>query len=196
MTVEEVLGEILRDRLFFDDSGGGVTVSGGEPLAQPEFVMELLTACRAESVHTALDTCGFAAPEMLMAVAPLVDLFLYDVKALDDRCHVGQTGVSNEIILSNLKTLGGTHDNIWIRVPLIPGFNDGPEMLQATARFVASLSGVRQVNVLPYHAMGSHKLPPGGTTHSPSGVPAVSSEQLDSAAALFRSAGLATFIGG
>jgi pyruvate formate lyase activating enzyme len=143
MSPDEVLAEVLRDRVFYDDSGGGVTISGGEPLAQPDFLMELLTAFRGASVHTALDTCGYADEEQLLAVTPLVDLFLYDVKSTDNVRHYEQTGVSNEIIFSNLEALGRVHDHIWVRVPLIPGFNDEPEMLADMARFVATIPAVR-----------------------------------------------------
>ncbi|MFV1968520.1 MAG: glycyl-radical enzyme activating protein [Pirellulaceae bacterium] len=196
MSPDEVLAEVLRDRLFYDDSGGGVTLSGGEPLAQPEFSMELLAACRDESIHTALDTCGYADVDTLLAMAPLVDLFLYDVKTIDDRRHCGQTGVSNETILSNLEALGRIHENIWVRVPLIPGFNDSPKMLAAIARFVASIAAVRQVNILPYHEMGTHKAAPGSEMNQHPDVMDSSSEELDLAAATFRAAGLSTSMGG
>ena len=106
MSVAEVLTEVLKDRIFYDDSGGGVTVSGGEPLAQLPFLQSLLEACRAEAIHTAVDTCGFAPQEDLLSIAPLTDLFLYDLKMMEDDGHRRLTGVSNTAILDNLKKLG------------------------------------------------------------------------------------------
>jgi pyruvate formate lyase activating enzyme len=124
---------------------------------QPRFLRSLLEACRAEGIHTAVDTSGYVAKEDLLSAAALVDLFLYDLKIMDDRRHRQWTGVSNAAILENLPALGNIHRNIWIRMPLIPGFNDGPEQVEAVARFAASVPGVRQVNLLPYHATAAHK---------------------------------------
>jgi len=158
MTTDEVLAEVLKDRLFYDDSGGGVTFSGGEPLMQPEFLLELLRACRAHGIHTAVDTSGYAPQEQLRAAAGLTDLFLYDLKTMDDARHLECTGVSNAAILDNLAALGRMHQNIWIRIPIVPGFNDDAEQLDAAARFVASIPAVRQVSLLPYHPTGNHKV--------------------------------------
>ena len=157
MTVDEVVAEVLHDRMFHDQSGGGVTLSGGEPLAQAPFVLRLLQALRRRSIHTALDTSGFAPRQVILDVAPWVDLFLYDVKCVDDQAHRRQTGVSNTLILENLKTLGAIHANIWIRIPLVSGFNLDDAQLDASARYVASIPGVQQVNLLPYHRMGTGK---------------------------------------
>ena len=157
MSVREVLTEVLKDRIFYEESDGGATFSGGEPLMQPRFLKEVLEACRAEGIHTAVDTSGYAPKEDLLSVAPLTDLFLYDLKAVDDERHRQGTGVSNALILDNLLALGGIHQNIWIRAPLVPGFNDGPDQVEAVARFAASVPGMRQVNLLPYHAMAAHK---------------------------------------
>jgi len=157
MTVPEVMAEISKDRIFYDDSRGGVTFSGGEPLMQPRFLRDLLAACRAQSIHTTVDTCGFGTREYLLSIAPLTDLFLYDLKAIDEVKHLQYTGVSNSSILENLLALGRVHSNIWIRLPLIPGLNDDDGQLEATARFAASIPGVRQINVLPYHKTAIHK---------------------------------------
>ena len=124
---------------------------------QPRFLKDVLESCRAEGIHTAVDTSGYAPREDLLSVAPLTDLFLYDIKALDDDRHRQGTGVSNALILGNLLALGIIHQNIWIRVPLVPGFNDEPGQVEAVSRFTASVPGVRQVNLLPYHAMAAHK---------------------------------------
>jgi pyruvate formate lyase activating enzyme len=157
MSVDEVMAEVLRDRIFYDDSGGGVTFSGGEPLLQFGFLRALLLACRREEIHTAVDTCGYAPLEELLAIAPLVDLFLYDVKAIDNRLHIQHAGVSNDLILGNLRRLGWAHENLWVRVPVVPGFNDDEDELQAIARLAAEIPGVRKVELLPYHQTGGHK---------------------------------------
>jgi pyruvate formate lyase activating enzyme len=199
MTVGEVVHQVLRDRTFHDQSGGGVTLSGGEPLQQAAFVERLLTELHERSVHTAVDTSGFAPPQVLKRLASLVDLFLYDIKGVDDRLHRLHTGVSNQLILSNLQTLGEVHGNIWIRIPLIPGLNLDAEQLGATARLVATMPGVRQVNLLPYHRLGTSKL--GKKVHARggqdgAGVPDVTPAQVEWAAEVFRAAGLRTVIGG
>lgn len=195
MSVDQVLQEVLRDRVFFDDSGGGVTVSGGEPLLQPDFVLALLAACRAHAVHTSLDTCGYAPQQTLLDAAPLTDLFLYDVKTLDDTAHQRHTGVSNQIILANLDALAQVHHRIWIRVPLIPGFNDSASQLAAIAHHVADIPSVEQVHLLPYHDMGQHKR--SRTRVAQPAEPHIpSTQQLQAAAETFRACGLQTYIGG
>ena len=158
LTVAELLAEVLRDRMFFDQSGGGVTFSGGEPLSQPAFTVAALGACKAQGLDTALDTCGLAPLEDLLAAAALADTVLYDLKHLDDTRHRQWTGAGNAAILANLEALGSAHPNIWIRVPVVPGVNDDPENLEATARFVARIPGVRRVDLLPYHSTGAAKL--------------------------------------
>jgi pyruvate formate lyase activating enzyme len=155
--VDQVLEAVLQDQLFYEDSGGGVTFSGGEPLSQPQFLRGLLDACRERGLHTAVDTCGLARREDLLAVAALADLFLYDIKFMDEAKHRRYTGVSNDLILENLQALGRVHSQIWVRVPLIAGINDDPADLEATADFAATVPGVRQVNLLPFHRNGLPK---------------------------------------
>jgi pyruvate formate lyase activating enzyme len=157
MSVPRVLKVILQDQLLYEESGGGVTFSGGEPLWQPEFLRELIEACHAHGIHTTVDTCGLARWEHLQAIAALTDLFLYDLKLIDETAHMRYTGVSNRTILSNLEALGRSHRNLWIRVPVIPGINDSEANLEATAHFVAAIPSVRQVNLLPFHRLGLAK---------------------------------------
>ena len=195
MTVAQTLAEILQDRIFYDESGGGLTLSGGEPLQQFAFVHGLLVACRAEGVHTALDTCGFARRDELLAVASVTGLFLYDIKLMDDRRHRQYTGASNQLILENLQALNAVHDNIWVRVPVIPGINDDDANLQATAAFVATLSGVRRVTLLPYHGHGTHKAQRFGKPNRLDALTPVPQADLERMAGEFRAAGLATEIG-
>lgn len=195
-TVSELVERLLRDRIFFDESGGGVTFSGGEPLLQASFVTEALGRLKAEGVHTALDTCGFARWADLEAAAAQADLVLYDVKLMDEARHRAATGVSNRVILENLKALSQVHANLWIRVPVIPGVNDDEANLDATAAFLASLRGIRQVDLLPYHPTGEAKFERVGMTYTLHGTPTPSIQHLETLAALFRAKGLFTTIGG
>jgi pyruvate formate lyase activating enzyme len=155
--VEDVLDVIEKDVLFYDQSGGGVTLSGGEPLAQPEFAAALLSECRQRRIHTAVDTCAYAKQDVLATIAELTDLFLFDVKHLDDASHLALTGVSNGKILENLHWLDERGDRIWVRYPLIPGLNDTPDDLAALARLVDRLESVDAVHVLPFHRGGESK---------------------------------------
>jgi pyruvate formate lyase activating enzyme len=193
MGVDEVLAGVLRDRIFYDDSGGGITFSGGEPLLQVAFLRGLLEACRSAQLHTAVDTCGYARRETLLQVAELTDLFLYDLKVIDEDLHREATGVSNTVILDNLKVLGQRGARIWIRVPIIPGWNDSDKQLTAAARIAASVAGVEQVQLLPYHELGRHKAP---ETAAAAGEPPPSPAQLERAADRFRAFGLSARIGG
>jgi pyruvate formate lyase activating enzyme len=196
MTVAEVLAEILRDRMFYDDSQGGATFSGGEPLAQPEFVLAALDACRSREIHTAVDTCGYVPREVLLAAARTTDLFLYDLKILDERRHRHFTGVSNRPIVENLRALGQVHGNVWVRMPLVPGVNDAPEDLEQLARLAASIPAVRQINLLPYHATGIAKLARLGKTSSGRPLQAPPPELVQQTAARLRELGVPVLTGG
>lgn len=157
MTVDDVLAEASRDVAFYDESGGGVTLSGGEPLAQPEFTLALLQACRAREIHTALDTCGFAAWNVLDQVRPYVDLFLYDLKLMDDVRHRAVTGAPVGPILANLRALSELGHAIRLRVPVIPGVNDDDESMGQIAAFAASLPRLDGIDLLPYHTTAADK---------------------------------------
>ena len=196
MTVDQMMTEIRKDRIFYDDSGGGVTVSGGEPLLQAPFVRCVLAACRQAGISTAVDTCGYGDREDLLALARLTDVFLFDVKHLDDAQHLLHTGVSNLEILGNLHALAAIHDRIWLRIPLIAGYNDSAENLEATARLAASLPAIRQVNLLPHHQLGLHKRESLGKLADTWSACAPSAEVLDQAVGIFRSFGLNVRIGG
>jgi pyruvate formate lyase activating enzyme len=196
MGVQEVVQEILADRIFYDDSHGGVTFSGGEPLAQLEFLRAALVECRRRGVHTAVDTCGFAARDSLLALAPLADLFLYDLKCMDEGRHREFCGVSNGVILENLQSLARTQARIWIRVPVIPGVNDAPDELDALAGFIGRLPAVQQVNLLPYHRIGLHKFERLGQDYCLADLAPPSTERMEAAAAHFQAAGLETKLGG
>ena len=156
VSLREILGEIVKDSIFYDESQGGVTVSGGEPLLQLDFLNELLTECKDRDIRTAVDTCGYASHDAIDEISDKVDLFLYDIKTMDGKKHIKYTGVSNKPILENLKRLAENGSNIQIRFPIIPGINDDKENITETAEFIASCS-IRNISLLPYHRAGIEK---------------------------------------
>ena len=192
----ELVAELLRDRVFFEESRGGVTFSGGEPLMQACFVAETMRMLRAQGVHTALDTCGHAPWEDLQRVAAHASLVLYDVKLFDEHRHRAATGASNEIILRNLRALCEVHTDIWVRIPIIPGVNDDEENLAATAGFLQRLGGITRVELLPYHSTGEAKFARAGVPYAFHGTVPPSAERLAALSAPLRAAGLPTAIGG
>lgn len=157
MTADKVIGEIERDIPFYEQSGGGATFSGGESLAQPEFLVGLLTRCRQRGIHTAVDTTCYAPAEVLEQVAPLTDLFLCDIKHTDSNIHREFTGAGNEQILANIKALADAGKEIIVRLPLVPGFNDSDENIKATGRLVRDFDTVRRLDILPYSGAGRTK---------------------------------------
>jgi pyruvate formate lyase activating enzyme len=160
MDVPAAMAQIRRDIPFYDRSGGGVTFSGGEPLAQPEFLLALLHACGREEIHRAVDTCGQAPADVLLEVARHTDLFLFDLKHMDPQRHRRATGVDNRLILANLERLAAAGARLALRIPLVPGINDDPQNLEATARFAAGLGRIAALHLLPYHtaARGKYRL--------------------------------------
>ncbi len=157
MGVDALMQTIERDVPFFDESGGGVTFSGGEPLAQPAFLGELLDECRRRGIHTAVDTCGAVAPAVLRVIAPRADLFLFDLKHMDTHRHRQLTGVGNERILENLEWLVAEGHRVEIRVPVVPGATDEVENLDAIGAFVSSLPRPVKVTLLPFHETAREK---------------------------------------
>ena len=155
--VAELVDVIERDRVFFDSSGGGVTFSGGEPIGQPEFLVASLSECRRRGLHTAVDTCGLAPRETLYEVADLADLVLFDLKHMDCDQHRAETGIGNRIILGNLRALSESDTEIWIRIPVIPGFNDDPENIAAMVAFLEGLPRRHRVCLLPCHNIADGK---------------------------------------
>jgi pyruvate formate lyase activating enzyme len=155
MTLEEVMKEVEADSLFYQNSGGGVTLSGGEPLMQWEFALELLRECKAKSFHTALDTCGYGPWKVLERLLDYTDLVLYDIKHVDAEQHREATGKSNKLILENARKAASKR-RTWLRVPLVPGYNDSVETLEAVARFGLDI-GAEKVSLLPYHIWGKSK---------------------------------------
>lgn len=196
VAAEEIFYEIRKDIPFYDTSGGGVTFSGGEPLMQAEFLLELLELCGSEHIHRAVDTTGYADPDILMAVAAHTDLFLYDLKIMDSAKHEKYTGVSNRLILDNLKQLANIKTALIIRIPLIPGINDDTDNLDRTGAFLNLLPGIIKVDVLPYHAFQKSKYIRFGINNRDDTTAPPSSEMLSRARERLESFGLEVSIGG
>jgi len=185
MTVEEVLKEIEKDLVFYEESGGGVTFSGGEPLGQSEFLESLLNGCRENKIHIAVDTSGHISWGILNKIHSKVDLFLYDLKIMDNERHKKYTGLSNEIILENLMKLSSVHHNIIVRFPLIPGINDDYQNIKKTGEFLSSLK-IAQVNLLPYHYIGIDKYKKLGKKYKLADIQPPSKEKLSEVSAILR----------
>ncbi len=156
-TVDEVITEVLKDKDFYDNSGGGITVSGGEPMLQFEFTFELLKAAKENGLHTCIETCGFAKKENLIKIAPLVDIFLFDYKETNSKKHKEFTGVPNESIIENLKMIDSMGCKTILRCPIIPTLNDTEEHLSGIADIANELKNIIEINVEPYHPLGSSK---------------------------------------
>lgn len=196
MSVDEVMDAIVRDLPFYDQTGGGVTFSGGEPLSQPDFLLKLLEECGRLDIHRAVDTSGFAAADVLLQVAEQTDLFLFDLKLMDRDRHRLYTGVSNGPILDNLRLLADKGKAVQIRLPLIPGVNDDGANLRATGAFVASLPGIGAVDLLPYHGAAAAKYRKLNLPHWGESLVPVPPESLAGAAAILQQCGLKVRIGG
>lgn len=156
-TVQEVLDEVIKDKAFYDNSGGGVTFSGGECMLQIDFLCEILKKCKENGIHTAVDTAGFVPYESFEKILPFTDLFLYDIKIFDTQKHKQYVGVGNELILENLKKLFKANAKIWIRIPIIPDVNDSIEEIQKIKGFLKTTGMPEKIELLPYHAMGENK---------------------------------------
>lgn len=191
----EVIAEIEKDRVFYEESGGGVTFSGGEPLAQPEFLAELLDACRARGLHTTVDTCGYAPPEALALISNRADLFLFDLKVMDEKKHDDLTGQPNGVILANLERLARLGRKIAARLPLIAGINDDEANIRETAAFLHGLRAVKDVSLLPYHALGRDKYHGLRKKNPQAGLSAPSAERLNEIKRRLESQGLNVRLG-
>ena len=192
----EVMAEIEKDTVFYDESNGGVTFSGGEPLMQPLFLLNLLQLCHEKGIRTAVETCGFATSETLLNISTHVNLFLYDVKVMDDDVHRKFTGSSNELILRNLRKLAEVHSGIVVRLPLIPGINDDDANLCRLGEFVSSLRNVREIDVLPYHELGVEKYMRLGMVNRMPKVEVPSASSLDEIVKTLEGFGLMVKVGG
>jgi len=195
-TVEALWKEIEKDIVFFEESGGGVTFSGGEPLLQFDFLLEMLKLCKKRDIHTCVDNTGFADQKKLKTVARYTDLFLFDLKHMDEKEHIRYTGVTNRKILDNLKMLDELGKEIQIRYPLIPGMNDEESHLFRMLDFLNGLKHKYSVSILPYHKIGSHKYKRFGLEYKMNGVKEPSKKRIEEVASLFSNAGFKVTVGG
>lgn len=196
LDVEEVMVEIEKDIPFYDQSGGGVTFSGGEPLQQPEFLLALLEACGGKGVHRAVDTCCHAPTATLLKIANHADLFLIDLKHMDNEKHQLYTGVGNRLILANITRLVENDHSVRLRLPLIPGVNDDSANLHETGRFASAISGVEHIDVLPYHSAAKAKYAKMSRVYPGSAIAPATPEVIRKAVTILQKYNLQVDIGG
>lgn len=203
LTLDEAVARVERDLPFYQTSGGGVTISGGEPLRQPEFTTAFLARCKERGLHTALDTCGYAPWPALEAAARHADLVLYDLKHVESAAHRTLTGVPNELILDNLARLLALdgRGEVWVRYPFIPGLNDQPETYRAMGELLGKLTeggarGRLRVDILPYHQLGQSKYLKLGRAYALDGLQPPERSAMEAAAAVLASFGLDPHVGG
>ena len=189
VTVEEVMAELRKDAPFYESSGGGITLSGGEPMFQPRFALAILERCKSEGFHTALDTSGYAPWKAYERALPYVDLVLYDLKHIDPAAHRKYTGASNKLILENLVRIGESGVPIEIRMPIIPGVNDGREDIEGAAEFLKGVKNITQVTLLPYHRFGEAKYERLGREYKLKGLQPPARERVEEIAEWIRSHG-------
>ena len=197
MTAEETYDQVRRDKMFYDASGGGVTVSGGEPLTHPDFVAELFALCRGEGIGTCVETCGCVPPGAFRTVLPLTDLFYFDLKLMDGEKHREYTGLGNRNILENARFLAGTGAALLFRQPLIPGVNDTEENVRATADFIRGLGREDlQLQLIPYHRMGASKYAALDIPYTLEGLQPVTGEEAETVRAMYEAVGVPCTVSG
>lgn len=196
MSVAEVMKEINKDTVFYDESGGGVTFSGGEPLIQSEFLLDLLRACKAVGIHTTIDTCGHAEKNAVQKILSYTDLFLFDLKLINENDHLKYTGVSNKKVHENLELILNVGNEIDIRIPIIPGITDKIENIEKVIAYLKSLSGIHKINLLPYHKIGAHKYERLGMEYKAESIEEPADERMQSLKSQFENAGFDVSIGG
>jgi len=196
-SVQEILDEVERDMPFYLNSGGGMTVTGGEPTAFPEFTLELLRGAKERGIHTCLDTSGFCEWEILDTLRPYVDIFLYDIKCMSAKQHVMRTGVNNSPILANLRRLVEVKAEVIVRIPVIPGFNDSPEHMERVADFLEDLGpSIIRVDLLPFHNWCQDKYRWLGREWEYRDVESLAASEVSDLQDILEERGLATTIGG
>ena len=192
--VDQLIRELERDVSYYDRSGGGVTISGGEPLCQADFTLALLAACRRRELHCALDTSGCADPAVFAQAAALTRLVLYDIKLLDDDSHVEWTGAPNTIILENFRSLESIDTEVWVRLPIVPGVNDHPDHISAILGLLRT-TRFRHVSLLPFHRIGGAKYKRLGLPDRMAGIEPPSAAQIETIRARFADAGFLVSVG-
>ena len=196
VTVDEIMPEILSDLPYYRRSGGGVTLSGGEMLFQPEFALDLLQACKANGLNTAVESTAFAPFETIKRLLPYIDTFLMDIKHVDGEKHKRFTGVDNALILENARKLAISGTHLIIRTPVIPGFNDTPEEIRAISKFAATLPGVKEHHLLPYHRLGQDKYAGLGRNYELDGITPPTGDKMKYLLSCAEESGLKCRIGG
>lgn len=195
MTVSQVMREVEKDLVFYDESGGGVTFSGGEPLAQPHFLLALLEACRDREISTAVDTSGYGSWPVLEQAAKLTDIFLFDLKLMDPELHRQYTSLGNELSLANLQALTKVHPGVVVRIPIIPGITDTQDNLRAMAAFLRPLP-VQYIEILPYHDTAKPKYTRLGQSYTLSRLARPTLTQMEGAKEILGNCGHRVKIGG
>lgn len=196
-TIDEIIELVKKEKVFFDHSGGGITISGGEPLMHHQFVKSLLQECGKLNIHRAIDTSGHINADTLLDISKDADLFLYDLKHMDTKIHKKWTGRGNELILKNLRLLSEYGSEIEIRIPLIKGVNDDTGNIRRTAEFVKSLPGkAKKTCILPYHDIARAKYEKLGQSYNEPEMSAPSETDLETAISIFKTYGLEVRIGG
>ena len=197
-SVEEVMSILEAERIFLEQSGGGVTFSGGEPMNQPEFLLEALKACKLAGYHTAVDTSGYSMPENYRKIVPYTDLFLYDLKLVDNEKHFLYSAVSNELILENFRMLSRSGKNIMIRIPVIPGLNDDTGDLMKMKKFILEnkVKNLIKICLLPYHRIGATKYKRFRMIYRMDGIDPPSASRMRELKEFFSETGIKVKVGG
>lgn len=198
ISVNDVLNILDKEKLFIAESGGGVTFSGGEPMQQPEFLLEALKACHENGYHTAVDTSGYSVPADYSAIIPYIDLFLFDIKHLDNDKHEKYTSVSNTLIINNFKMIVDSGTDVMVRIPVIPGYNDDDLHLEEMRSFLIGhkADNLKKISLLPYHRIGSSKYKRLYITDRMEGIEPPSSARMNELKRFFAETGISTKIGG
>jgi len=195
---KEITDILDKERVFIDQSGGGVTFSGGEPMLQFDFLLKALTACKANGYHTAVDTAGYSSTENYKAIIPYTDLFLFDIKHLDNARHIELTGVSNKIILENYRMLLKNAKGLIVRIPVIPGRNDCSDHMERMKKFLndSKTAALKKINLLPYHKIGSTKYKRFNMEWKMEGIEPPAKQEMNLLKEMFSETGVKTKIGG
>lgn len=196
VTVEEVMREIRKDSMYYRKSGGGVTLSGGEVLCQPEFAKAIFQACQEEGFSTAIETAASVEFSIIQTLLPYIDYVLMDIKHVDGRKHKEFTGKDNQIILENARRIAESGANVTVRVPVIPSFNHTKEEISKIAEFASTLPGVQELHLLPYHNFGSGKYEALGRGYAMAGIPMLEDDYMEELLQTAQESGLRCQIGG
>jgi pyruvate formate lyase activating enzyme len=197
-TVKDILDILEKERIFINQSKGGVTFSGGEPMLQNDFLLDVLKACKENGYHTAVDTSGYSSAENYRSIIPYTDLFLFDIKHLDEAEHLESTGVTNSGILDNYRYLISSEKEVMIRIPVIPGFNDDQDHLERLKQFITDTktNSVKKISLLPFHKIGASKYKRFNLPYRMTGSEPPDREKMNRIKELFEETGIKVKIGG